>query len=543
MKIGIFLAYAPFVELSSEGLGRHLIGLVGGLIENDNIEVTILNPSWSEKSVKALFRDAGISSDKLKFRNPSGIPVAVTLLDFFRNKKFEVSIFKKIAAKYSAVIQYIKRIGVSVFANIGSWRNLYSVVFVGVLILPVFLLAAVFGVVCLVFLLALKVIRNASKAITGNIFQSPLLIIRSSLGFLTNYRGLVNFLFARRVFEILLSKETDLMAKIANGDDCDIWFSPTAFWPEISKINGPVLVCVPDLSPTDFPIAYAKKYPYVLDVVEKCLKTVRSQQFFVTYSNHVAVHELIEKRNISESNVFVVPHAPSSLNRHIDIRGTLDDSVARRKFSNSLIDSHRIVNFQNDLYLKNFSFEDVRYIFYPTQIRPNKNFMNLLRAYETLLRRRHRYLKLFITGDISVDSEISNFIKSKRLEYEVISFRNIPDQVLAALYHRAELVVNTSLFEGGFPFTFAEGLSVDTPSVQADVPHAREFLPSDLSDKMLFNPYDPENIADVICRALDGRSLLLSEQKKLLDKFENTDWAFVGSRYISVFEAIINKRH
>jgi len=48
---------------------------------------------------------------------------------------------------------------------------------------------------------------------------------------------------------------------------------------------------------------------------------------------------------------------------------------------------------------------------------------------------------------------------------------------IAACYKLADLAVNPSLSEGGFPFTFTEALSVGTPVVMARIPVTEEIIP------------------------------------------------------------------
>ena len=118
----------------------------------------------------------------------------------------------------------------------------------------------------------------------------------------------------------------------------------------------------------------------------------------------------------------------------------------------------------------------------------------------------------------------------------ILSFYNITTKQLAALYHQACLVVNPTLYEGGFPFTFGEGMSVGVPSVMSRIPQVCEFTdPYDLDD-ILFDPYDVEDITNTILYGIENRTCILEKEKKLYDwmkkAFENKK---TGDLYVQAF--------
>ncbi len=162
----------------------------------------------------------------------------------------------------------------------------------------------------------------------------------------------------------------------------------------------------------------------------------------------------------------------------------------------------------------------------------------MIRGYEISLRKKYQYVKLILTGDISSNTEISNFIHSRRLQYDIISFHDVPEQVLAALYHLAELVVTPTLYEGGFPFTFTEGLSVGTPSIMSDIPQVRRTIPGELVSEMLFDPYSPESIADAIVRGLAHRERFVELQMPLYQRLRQRTWSDVASDHVAAFSKI-----
>jgi len=180
-----------------------------------------------------------------------------------------------------------------------------------------------------------------------------------------------------------------------------------------------------------------------------------------------------------------------------------------------------------------------KFIFYASQLRPNKNIMNLVKGYEIALREKFIYAKLVLTGNPAHVPEVMDYIYKNRLQYDILFAYDVPDQVLAALYSRAVLVVNPTLYEGGFPFTFTEGMSVGTPSIMSDIPQVTEYIDGDLAAKMLFQPMSPNDIADKIAFGINNRSELYELQKPLYDKLKNRNWSDVANDYLDTFQKVI----
>lgn len=543
MKIGIYLGYPPRVRLSSQGLGRYLQHLVKGFANNPAASLVILTPSWLRDDIAEFLTDQDIPLDRITFLAPRRLPMAIRLFDLFERWKNRPGRLAGVLQKLRSALNALNAGARSfVFAYVSRVLTSRSVAAFAIRLLPMLALAPVLIAAGVALMLPLAMLKLAlamarglwsSRALTWTRLKA-----RPFLALFTDLVPASRDPLIGALFEQISREESRLMIALANREACDVWYSPTAFWPEVTRIKGKLVICVPDLSPSDFPVHYAIKFPHVAATVEKIVTTIRSGVRFITYGDRVAKQTLVRQLGVPAENVFTIAHAPNRLDHHIRVSGTPDPAHAMRRFATSLIEAHRAVHFQQDDYRRSYAFSDTKYIFYPTQIRPNKNILNLLLAYEILLRKKYRHVKLFLTGAVREDRELRDFIHARRLGYEIFDFQDVSDQLLAALYHRAELVVNTSLFEGGFPFTFSEGLSVGTPSVQADLPEARSFLGDDLGDRMLFDPYDPEHIAEVIAWGLDNRQTLLGEQMKMLDRFENNSWDRVADRHIEIFHQI-----
>jgi glycosyltransferase involved in cell wall biosynthesis len=187
---------------------------------------------------------------------------------------------------------------------------------------------------------------------------------------------------------------------------------------------------------------------------------------------------------------------------------------------------------------------NVRFLFYASQLRPNKNVLTLLRAYEWLLRRQAISHKLVLTGHPRDVPSVREFIAETGIENDVLFLHKLSERELAACYRLADLAINPSLSEGGFPFTFSEAVSVGTPTVMARIPVTTEHLGSEpVAVSMLFDPYDWRALADRIVWALSNRSGLYRAQREFFDRtVARRTWDDVVDDHIRVLDRISRDR-
>jgi len=193
----------------------------------------------------------------------------------------------------------------------------------------------------------------------------------------------------------------------------------------------------------------------------------------------------------------------------------------------------------NQTYAKGFQNCELKFFFYASQLRPNKNVLTLLRAYEYLLRRRFIGHKLIMTGNPYGWGPVQQFIEEHHLENDVLFLHGLKVQELAACYKLADLAVNPSLSEGGCPFTFTEALSVNTPVVMARIPVTEEVLTDpELQEMTFFDPYDWQSLAERIEWAMAHRDDLLAIQRRTYTELSQRTWADVVDEHLVMLEQI-----
>ena len=535
MNIGIFLGYGPHVKLGKEGLGRYLAGLVKGFQTNGSM-ITIAMPKWSTDTINALFEDFEINPSNIEIITTRREPVAWKLFDAFSQKRKNRHRWNFNTKVINAVIEYLSKV-----TEVKS-----PIVFaIGVLPIPLLIIAIVFVLVLIfnkIYLaISIKIIVFFAMLITIACLVAAVCLViykrKLSLEKKEEFKDDVQ-IFNRRaksipikVFKKMCDSEVDELMRIINSKQHpDVWFVPSIFWPQIKKIeNTPVVINVPDLVTQEFPEKYADKISS--NSVSSCRETIENGKYFITYSDFIKYDLLMNQYNKEKQDIVTIKHVNNDLSQYLRLVDTV--TSLGNNVDWELKYAHEI--------LGNRIKEDVKYIFYASQIRPNKNVLSLVKAYEFLLRRKYIKHKLLLTGDYSIHKEIKEYITNQQLENDIIIFNNVPAKTLAALYKCADLAVNPTLYEGGFPFTFCEAMSVGTPCILSDIPQTREEIEPAGLTQVLFDPYDYLKIAEKIGWALQNLDDLYKIELPLYERMSSRTYGMVADEYVRTFEMFTGK--
>ena len=534
-KYGIYLAYPPSADLRSEGLGRYLAEFLKGAQARGDLQFVIACPSWMQKHLIELFDDAGVGHDYFEIITPQR--KRVLLLKFYE----AYLAFKKRPKQKGRLVLFFRRLSevrshITTYAKIKmSRRSLISVLVIGTLILIFILLVIIFRVlrsfVAVFFTLTLKALGSF---ISFTDTKSYLDRIRGSL------KQIKQNPFSE-LYRLMEESEPSMMLSLINRrSDIDAWYSPTSFWPNFNKIQAPRLMCVPDVVLADFPVSFACEFgEHLFDHFRQVKESIEGGQYFVTYSENVKWRTLVERYHVDSEVIKVINHGANRLEDFLFVTGfpgseEATDLLCRNLFRAALhkaVDNEYAVNF--------YSKDGFQFIFYASQFRPNKNIISLLKAYEYLLKRRYIGWKLILTGNPNHSPVIARFIIEHNLVNDVLCLPKLSSQELAACYRLADLAVNPSLSEGGFPFTFTEALSVGTPVIMSRIAVTEEVItdPS-LQEQMLFNPYDWKEMADKIEWGLNNHDALLETQKRLYKQISKRTWSHVVDEHIEILDRI-----
>jgi len=520
MKIGIFLGYEPQVTLGKEGLGRYIGGLLKGFQDLDH-ELTVACPHWTIKTLKSLAKEFLIDVDRVNFITEKNAPPMWKVYQFLTQPRRSVDrsfIKRSIKKRLDIAGEHLAKA-----SNLGTfllWVCFYALLCL-VLTLPALLV------------LVVLVIKKSVQFIANKFGNIPKKLGDRIIKRLERY--MMPQLF-HQMHEGVMER---LLQRINNGPPFDVWFVPSIFWPQVSSIqNGTVVINAPDLLTQEFPFGFADIYN-APQMMKSLRKTLEEGTYFITYCEFLRKTLLLEQYGKEARNTKAIPHVNNAMDRYLyiepslkeqnNISGSLSDKFARMLVGLTV---QKVARLPHAGHIQH-------YIFYSSQIRYSKNILNLIKAYEYLLRKKFVHFQLVLTANLSHHAEVEEYVLEHRLENEVICCFNVPAQTLAALYSCADLVVNPTLYEGGFPFTFGEGMSVGTPSIMSDIPQVRDVLEPAGLEEIMFDPYDWKAIADKIMWALEHRDELYEKELPLYQQMEKRTSKVVAAEYIQTFETFI----
>jgi glycosyltransferase involved in cell wall biosynthesis len=529
---GIYLAYPPELDLRAEGLGRLLGEFLKEAMNRADARFVIACPSWMRKSLNDLFERVGIPLTAFEIIGPEDRPKLLKLYQFYQA-------YKRRKRRKSRILQLLGLLKRQYARNIARTESLLVTTRSGLLLASLVLLALPFVVIALAAAAIVSSFTAAWTMLGARLNRSPLFGQYSkTIGRLTMKPQASSTTV--RLYRFMEEAEAKLLLKQINSRrDISAWYAPAAFWPHFNQIDAPRLACVPDVMLAEFPVAFSSlggdRFLQNFGLVEA---TIEGGDHFVTYSEHVKNGTLVDRYRVNSNAVAVVPHGANRLDDLIKVSGFPDNDAATDGFCVNLFNSalHKAIG---SVGATNFVNSGVRFLFYASQFRPNKNVIALLRAYEYLLKRRYIGHKLVLTGNPYAVPEIVQFIRDHNLQNDVLCLHGLSAQELAACYRLADLAVNPSLSEGGCPFTLTEALSVGTPVVMARIAVTEEVVTDpELRSLMLFDPYDWEDMAARIEWALQNKDGLLEHQLKLYERLAERSWRTVVDEYIAILDRI-----
>jgi glycosyltransferase involved in cell wall biosynthesis len=531
---GIFLAYSPAADLRKEGLGRLLAAFLKSAAMRGDIRFVIACPQWFEPNLRAFCESEGVPASAFDIAATDGVPFILRLYQRYLARQSAPPAKSRLAR----LRERIQRLGYEhrwfVELRVVAARTPFPWLIIAlymaalaIVLFPLALLAWLGG-------LALDALRWIWKKVYGA-FKGP----ATRLLDLTFPAG--EETLELRLYRLMEDVETKRMRKkIDSLSHVQAWFSPTSFWPEFNRIAAPGLLCVPDVLLAEFATGFARQ-PELFKNFENVERTIRGGRSFVTYSSQIKWSTLVDRYAVNPADVAVVPHACSDLSPWIMAKGFLDDSKATARYCQELL-QEALCRVGADSHVKGLHSGSLKFFFYASQFRPNKNVIMLLQAYNHLLRERFVHHKLILTGDPKRVPVIANFIQEYGLAKDVLFLHGLTTPELAACYYLADLAVNPSLSEGGCPFTFTEALSVNTPVVMARIPVTEEILVDPkLQEMMLFDPYNYRDASSRIEWALGHREELLSAQCETYDRMRQRTWTDVVGEYITILERVAEK--
>lgn len=532
---GIYLAYAPTVNLEYQGLGRYLAFFLKAAARRSDIRFVVACPSWTRDGLLKLCQSEGLSHTAFDIVSLPQKPLLLRAHEWYRSRNRRLGWRHKIRSWKDQFLSkcdqhrlQVERAFATKRSVLGLMPWILYVAVVGIVLSPILVVAAISTA-------AARLISRLKNRVAQTASMTRRLVRLQTITDRPKEEALV-----LRLYRFMEHSETEaLTARINELTHVDAWYSPTAFWPSFNRIKAPRVMCVPDVVLKEFPTGFARvggdRFLENFNMVEQA---IQGGQRFITYSSDVKWNTLIAKYNVRPDDIDVIPHAVNDLLSLVNITGFPDNEATSRRYAETLFRS-ALQKSTNIPYTASFSNTRVRFLIYPSQFRPSKNILNLLLAYQYLLKERYFGYKLILTGNPREMPEIGDFIRDHNLANDVLCLHGLTAPELAACYKLADLAVNPSLSEGGCPFTFSEALSVGTPVVMARIPVTEEIITDPgLQQMMLFDPYVWRDMADRIEWATQNLDVLLSAQAGTYRTLSQRTWDHVVDDHVEILKRI-----
>ena len=526
---GIVLAFPPGLSLRGHGLSVHLVRLMEGMLDAPDTRIVIACPGWMASSLRQHLEESFVDLGRVRILCTE-TPYAIRFLEWRRRPR----------ARLGGWRTWVKRLVDSAWPGPSLQRTrarllearmpaeLASAAFSALLIAPRLAAAALMAIACRSGMWALRTTRSAARTAARRTGLS-----RAAAALRQLVRDPRQASWVLEDYERLHAGELVRLGNLMKEQrQVEAWLCPTAFWPALCRLDLPLLVIVPDITPMEHAVGFTAPsramQGSLVRTVEHVVATAKLARRIVTYSEAVRDRTLGERLGIDPGRVLVIPHGTTDLAPLIRVHEPDGTEADSSDFCRGLLGAalgraiHRRTPIRE-------GGREWRFILYPTQFRPNKNVIGLIDAYELLLRRHLVPEKLLLTGS---QKELLDHVKARGLQEEVVILPDLTDQELAAAYRVASLAVSPTLAEGACPFMVAEALSVGTPVLCSDIPVTREVVRDPaLREVMCFDPYDREDMASRMLWALRNRATLQQLQLPLWQHMSARTWSVAAREY------------
>ena len=148
--------------------------------------------------------------------------------------------------------------------------------------------------------------------------------------------------------------------------------------------------------------------------------------------------------------------------------------------------------------------------------------------------------KFIIVGSGYMKEQLSNIVRSMRLEHKVLFEGFLDEQTLLKLQKCADVSVVPSLFEP-FGIVALEAMAAKSPVVASDTGGLSEIIEHDVTGVKVF-PNNPDSLAWGITKVLldDNYRMRIRENayKKVLEKY---DWEKIAQQTKRIYEGVLGE--
>jgi glycosyltransferase involved in cell wall biosynthesis len=157
-----------------------------------------------------------------------------------------------------------------------------------------------------------------------------------------------------------------------------------------------------------------------------------------------------------------------------------------------------------------------KFIFYPTQQRPNKQIGDLIKVF-SILSKSYKDLFLVLTSDPAENMDCFKDYEKCANRKNIVILPKMSDSELTMTYRKAMVLAFTSSAEGNFPPQIYEAISFDTPVVAFRHEFICEAIPPELESCLtLAEPGNVQDFVDKVKWVIKNPESVIKQQKRLL---------------------------
>ena len=325
-------------------------------------------------------------------------------------------------------------------------------------------------------------------------------------------------------------KSRIVLSRIFNRESkADIIFLPFVELNGAIGANKPVVMQIHDLYTFLIRDLFMKELPYKmnLDQMDRELMHrmdlyTKQGAYFQTSSNFTLNEQVLKfVKCIKREHCAVIPFPP--MVKKINEQEILSEKEFREKYN--------IGNY--------------RYLAFPSQNRPGKNIITLLKAIYKI-NQKGWDLRLVTTGSMESANSTAKFVKKHK--DIVIEIGHIPEEDLTALYKYSELVVCPNIIEGGLISDQAiSALRIGgIPVIHGRSMGIEEVIERlgfnmETADLNWFNLFDVDELVKKMEEVLRDPQKTVEKQKVIAEAYKNQSWDDFAKRSLTFYNKVINE--
>jgi glycosyltransferase involved in cell wall biosynthesis len=298
------------------------------------------------------------------------------------------------------------------------------------------------------------------------------------------------------MLQLRYGRSSNLLKKIEMFQPDLIIIPHYYLFPESLNISKPKLIYVPDYMPHISSDGWPEPETTINSILGKVI---------VNHCKYVLTNSLFSKNYLPNSKLKIEKN--KILVSPLPVLG--------------IKNQEKLVDERNHIILD----EKKRYIFYPTQLRPNKDFGTLLAAFRKIIKYNPSYNLILTTTSNTLEKEyeVNDFEKER-----ILYFPGASDIDLKYLYSKSFCLMLTSIAEGNFPPQITEAMNAGCPVICSSLPVIRETT-NEFDESLIFcDPGDEDSFFNAILFLEDNYDSIKLIQNDFLEhiKTKNYDKIF-----------------